>query len=232
MSGSGTGTPSTPASAGAYAFSLGYDDIFDEAFERCGIDPATLSARHLMSALRSANLLMADWSARRISLFSVDEQTQTLTTGQGDDATPYTAQPGTILILEANVRRSGVDRPIFPISRSMYFAIAKKTQRGLPSNIWYNIAANSYSLWTVPENSTDVLRYKRLRRKQDVTTLGGTPDAPYVYYDAVCAGMAEKLSLKFAPDRFDKLKGLAAEALKIAQGADREFVDVSIEIGL
>lgn len=216
------------ATSGTYAFTLGYDDVFDESFERCGVDPATLTPRHMASGVRSANLLMAEWSAKRFTLFDVDEKTQALVAG----TVSYTASAGTIMILEANIRRSGVDTPVFPISRDMYFRIAKKDQRGLPSNLFYDIAANSISLWTVPENATDVLYYKRLRRKQDVLTLGENPDAPYVYYEALCAGVAKNLALKFAPDRFDKLKGLADEAFAIAQMADRERVDVSFDISL
>lgn len=215
-------------SSGTYVFNIDYSDCFDEAFERVGVDPATLTPRHIASAVRSANLLMAEWSAKRFTLFDVDEKTQALVAG-----TPsYTAFTGTIMILEANIRRTGVDTPVFPISRDMYFRIAKKDQRGLPSNLWYDIAANSTTLWTVPENATDVLYYKRLRRKQDVVALSENPDVPYTAYEALCAGMAKHLSLKFAPDRFDKLKSLADEAFEIAQLADRERVDVSFDLTL
>lgn len=216
------------ASSGTYVFALGYDDTFDEAFERCGVDPATLTPRHMASAVRSANLLMAEWSAQKVTLFDIDEQTQALTAG----LVGYAATLGTIMVMEANIRRSGVDTPVFPISRDMYFRIPKKDQRGLPSNLWYDIATNTINLWTVPENATDVLYYKRLRRKQDVVTMAENPDVPYVYYEALCAGMAEKLSLKFAPERFDKLKGLAGEAFAKAQMADRERVDVSFDLSM
>jgi hypothetical protein len=220
------------SSSGTYTFQLGYDDVFDEGFERCGIDPATLTQRHLASALRSANLLMAEWSARKITLFSVDEQTQLLTQGQGDDASPYSAAAGTILMLEAAIKRAGVFTPVFVISREMYFRIPKRTQQGLPTNVWYNIATNQYNLWTVPENSTDELHYKRLRRKQDVTAMSENPDAPYLYADALCAGMACKLSLKFAPDRYTLLSAEHEKALALAQSADREYTDVGFDVRL
>jgi len=218
-------------SSGTYTFALGFDDVFDEAFERVLVDPATLTPRHIASATRSANLLMADWSAKQVSFFNVDEKTQVLTAGQGDDATPYTADTGTILILDANIRRAGVDTPVFVISREMYFRIPKKNQRGLPTNVWYDISVNKYSLWTVPENSTDVFRYKRLRRKQDVIAMSETSDAPYLYFDALCAGMAWKLSEKFAPQLYDALERRADRALSIAQSADRERTDVQFEVG-
>lgn len=216
------------ATSGTYAFALGYDDVFDESFERCGVDPATLTPRHMMSATRSANLLMSEWSAKRFTFFDVDEQTQLLTANDLD----YTASLGTIMILEANIRRNGVDTPVFPISREMYFNISKKDQAGLPSNVWYDISRNMYFLWTAPENSTDTFIYKRLRRKQDVVAMSENPDVNYVYYEAVCAGMAKHLSLKFAIDRFDKLKALADEAFNIAQLADRERTDVSFDMSL
>lgn len=170
---------------------------------------------------------MADWSARRLTLFDVDEQTQTLTDGDPD----FTAATGTILILEAVVRRSSRDTPVYPISREMYQRIPSKTQEGLPTSLWHNIATNLVTLWTTPENSTDVLRYQRLRRKQDVVVMGETPDAPYVYHDALCAGMAWKLSEKFAPHLYDKLELRHEKALARAVAADREFVDVQFDLG-
>src|SRR5258705_2689841 len=136
------------------------------------------------------------------------------------------------MVMEANIRRAVVDTPVFPISRDMYVRIPKKDQRGLPSNLWYDIATNTIFLWTAPENATDVLYYKRLRRKQDVVTMAENPDVPYVYYEAVCAGMAKHLALKFAPERFDKLEALAEKALVKAQIADQEQVDVSFDLSM
>lgn len=211
-----------------YTYDPAVEDIVSEAFERCGKDPATLTMRHARSARRSANLLFSYWATKGVHLFTVDEQTQTLTDGDPS----YAPASGTLAILEAVIRRSSVDTPVTKISREQYHLIPNKTSEGLPSMLFYDRKGGQYYLWQTPENSTDVLRYWRLRRVQDVTTAQETFDVPYHWFEALASGLAEFLALKFAPDRYVLLKGIAAERLKDAMTEDRERVDTSIGVSL
>lgn len=51
-------------------------------------------------------------------------------------------------------------------------------------------------------------------------TIGQTPNIPYRFIDALCAGLAARLARKYAPMTVDALKMEAAEALLVAQLED------------
>lgn len=216
------------ASSGTYAYAPEVAEFVDEAFERCLIDPATLTGRHLRSARRSLNLMFVDWANDGVRLFMLDEQTQAL--ADGDPS--YAPATGTLTIFDAFVRRSGIDTPVYRISREEYAAIPDKTLEGLPTQLFFDRKAGFYYLWNVPENSTDVLHYWRVRRQQDVTAGSETPDVSYLWFEALAAGLAERLALKFATDRHDKLKTEAALAFVRARTEDRERTDTVMEAGI
>lgn len=216
------------ASSGTYAYAPDIAEFVDEAFERAGIDPATLTGKHLRSARRSLNLMFAEWANRSVHLFAIDEQTQTVTQGLES----YTATTGTLAMLEVVVRRSGVDTPVHRISRADYHAIPNKTKQGLPTQLYFDRKTGTYKLWNVPENSTDVIRYYRLRQLQDVTAGQETPDVPYRWYEALAAGLAAKVSLKFNKQVYGMLKAEAEEKFAQAKLEDRERVDTSFTLDL
>ena len=215
------------ASSGTYAWDPETEEFVSEAFERVGIDPATLTMRHSRSARRSLNLLFAYWATKGVRLFSVDEQTKDLVDGTAS----YAPASGTLAILEAVIRRSGVDTPVHKIGREQYQQIPDKTAEGLPSMLFYDRKGALMYLWNVPENSTDDLRYWRLRRIQDVTTAAETLDVPYHWFEAMASGLAEFLSIKFAPDRYGGLKAIASDRFRSAMEEDRERVDTTFTLG-
>lgn len=215
------------SSSGTYSYAPEIVEFVDEAFERCGVNLEELRYHHLVSARRSINLMFSDWATDGVRLFTLDAQTQTMT----QSLAYYTAATGTLFIVQAFIRRSGVDTPVSPVSREQYQAIPDKTSEGLPNEFYHNRADNLYYLWNVPENSTDVLHYFRVRRNQDVLTAAETPDIPYTWNEALAAGLAAKLSVKFAPDKLDKLQTLAAIAFQRANIGDREHTDTTFTVG-
>jgi hypothetical protein len=212
--------------SGTYAFSPDVQDFIEEAFERCGVDPATITQRHIRSARRSMNLLFGQWAANGVNLFVVDLQTETTVATQAN----YTAASGTIAILEVVVRRDTIDTPIYLIDRQAYEYIPNKTNEGLPTQLFYNRVDNEFFLWNTPENSTDSIRYWRLRRIQDVTAGIETPDITYEWMEALSAGLAEFLALKYALDRYKTLKEDAAGKFKMANDFNRERVDTNFTL--
>ena len=204
--------------SGTYTYSPDNADFVDESFERAGIDPSTLVVRHLRSARRSLNLLFSEWAAKGFNVFTTDEQTQTVTDGTAS----YNVASGTLIILDMIVRRSSVDTPVHAMSMTEYQAIPDKTTEGLPFKYFHDRAAGTYKLFSVPENSTDQIRYWRLRRRQDVLTAAETPDVTYWQFEALAAGLAAKLALKYNPERFSGLKSLADEAFTEMRRFGRE----------
>jgi hypothetical protein len=219
------------ASSGTYAWSPEIVEICDEAFERCGKDPADLKAWHMRSARRSLDYLFSEWSNEGVLLWAVDQVTVTLTDGTATYATPV----GTTAILDMIIRRDDLDTPCNPMLRDEYLAIPDKTTEGLPSRYFFNridslasvpvvsgATGPSITLWTTPENSTDQMIYYRLRQLEEGGVASNTPDIPFRWQEALVSGLAAKLALKFALDREEKLRLYAASQLKMAKQEDRE----------
>lgn len=210
--------------SGTYGFSEDIQSLTDEAFERCGVDPASLTARHLKSARMSLSLLFSEWSNKGPHLWAIDQQTLTLTEGDADYETPV----GTISILDMVLRRSNVDTPVFPMARDEYMAIPNKTTEGIVSRYWFERVMGATAgmpvlhFWNTPENSTDQIIYYRMRALQDVGGGSKTPDVPPRWQEAVVAGLAKKLAVKFAPARIGPLTGEANARFAEAKQEDRE----------
>lgn len=176
--------------------------VIDEAFERIGIDPATLTARHLRSARRSLEYLFIEWSNRGQHLWAIDQQTiaaPTLVVGTGTYNTPA----GTVAVLEMVIRRDGSDTPIHPMARDEYLAIPNKSEQGLPNRFYFDRSRDTPTItfWNVPDSAADTIIYYRMRRLQDVGGSSYTADVPYRWQEAMVSGLAAKLAEKYAPDR-------------------------------
>lgn len=214
--------------SGTYAFEPLVADFVDESFERCGIDPAELTMRHLRSARRSLNLMFSEWPNKGVKLWTVDQVTLDMV----DGTATYNSATGTICLLDAVLRRSSVDTPMFPMSRSEYAVIPSKTTEGLPSRFYVaRTATPTITVWPVPENSTDDMLYWRVRRLQDVGDPSGTLDVTSRWFEPVASGLAAKLAIKFAPDRMKALAILAEVSFAAAHSEERERSDTQFTMG-
>lgn len=220
-------------SSGTYVFgtTTALDEVIVEAYERCGIFATALEALHIDSARRSINGLFADWANQQPNLWTIDQQTQVLTSGTATYALPV----GTVAILNAAIRTTSgsivTDFVIGAISRSEYLAIAQKAQTGRPTQFWQDrLISPSVYLWPTPDSQTTyTLLYYRAKMLQDVTSLlYQTADAPNRFMEAMFAGLAAKLSTKWAPERVPMLQADAARAWALASGEDRERVPLRI----
>jgi len=68
------------STSGTSTFNLDLNNIVEEAFERCGLELRT--GYDLKTARRSMNLLSMEWANRGINLWTVEQQTIALNTGQ------------------------------------------------------------------------------------------------------------------------------------------------------
>lgn len=213
--------------SGTTTFSLTVAEFLDEAWERCGKDPAHLTARHIISARRSMNLLLADWYTDGHKQWKLDLQSQATTVGMAS----FTPATGTIDIFDMMLRRSGVDTPVVRISRDDYQQIGDKAIQGRPDRFFLDRGTTlTCFLWPTGENATDSLRYYRLARIQDVGAASNTLDLPVYWFEAFAAGVAAKLAEKWAPDKEVGLITKAAAAFKRAKQEDRDRADVSIQV--
>ena len=216
------------STSGTYSWSPELVEIYDEAFERCGIELSELNSRHLQAARRSLQFMFSEWANEGILLWAVDQQTVTTI----DGTATYNCPVGTIGILDMVLRRGtpALDVNIFPMQRDEYLAIPSKTQEGLPSRYYLDrqITIPTFTLWSTPENSTDQVVYYRMRRLQDVVDASDTADVPFRFQEAMCSGLAARLALKFAPDREPGLAGKYVAAMHKAKTEDRQRAPTQI----
>jgi hypothetical protein len=219
-------------SSGLYNFGVSTSnfDIFTEAYERIGRQAGSLSLNDMQSASRSLNYLFSAWENSQPNLWTQEFQYLPLTASTKS----YTLATNTVAILQCAVRdpSAGYDQDIMigPISSSEYLAIPNKAQEARRPNQFYFQRTKTpvIYLWQVPDNDDLTLVYLRLRALQDVGAATDTPDAPQRWMEAMAAGIAARLAVKWAPDRVAGLKQEAQEALAAARGEDRQRVPLRI----
>jgi hypothetical protein len=122
--------------SGLTSFNLDLNDMVEEAFERAGSELRT--GYDLRTARRSLNLLFADWANRGVNMWTFEQNTITLVTGQPTYALP----DDTVDLLEhvirtsANVPTNQADLTITRISVSTYATIPNKLIQGRPIQVW------------------------------------------------------------------------------------------------
>lgn len=221
--------------SGTYTFGTTEQiDIITEAYERIGRLPSTLASNDIDSARRSINYLFSDWANNGPNLWAVDLQSIVLTPG----TLYYDLDPSTVYILQAYTRitTGGVTNDLMmqPISRAEYDAIPNKSQAGQRPFQFYlqrTITPRIY-LWQVPQDAGVTLFYHRMKIQEDAGVFTDSMDAPNRWMEAIASGLAAKLSVKFAPDRFASLQALADKSYASAAAEDRERVPLRLTIDM
>jgi len=213
------------ATSGTFTFRLDVEEIIAEAFERCGKDIQVVPGYHLRSAVRSLNLLFSEWATRGINYWTATQTSQALVASTASYVLPVEV----LDIISATIRRSGTDTTCARISMSEYNEIPVKTTEGRPTQFFFD---RQYTpvlyLWQVPENATDTFEYWAIKQIEDASTALNDVDAPYRWTEAVCAGLAAKISLKLAADRFQLLSVESERVFQLASGDERERTNLSI----
>lgn len=126
------------ATSGIAAFNLDLNDLFEEAFERCG--KQLRSGYDFRTARRSMNLLTIEWANRGLNLWTIEQDQIVMNTGQAIYALPV----DTIDILDAVTRQyngqatNQIDINLSRISESTYSTIPNKNAYGRPIQMWVN----------------------------------------------------------------------------------------------
>lgn len=219
------------ATSGTYAFSPETVDLVTEALERCGRTATEINSAMLDSARRSMSMLLAEWSNSGPNQWQIDQQSQALAAS----TTNYALATGTLAILTAFVRDTNTndDRVLGRIGRAEYAGYTSKdsTTSSGPNVFWEDRGAATKTIYIYPAPSTTgyTLYYDRIRIGQDVTGVySQTADIPWNWTDAMAAGLAARLAVKWAPDRYDSLQMQADKAYLLARGEDRERVPLTI----
>jgi hypothetical protein len=212
------------ATSGTYIFNPDLAELVDEAMERARIDPAHVTARHVLSARRSMRFILAGWATQDYHNFRIVQESFTVVQSQG----VYTAgvdfditDTNLIDILDMTLTRSGVDTPVEFYARQDYLNIPEKTTEGRPDRCFIDKQRDGlvFTFWPIPENSTDIIS----------DTAADTADIPYYMYDAFAYALAFRLAEKYSPPELEATMYQKAQvSFRDAQNAVRERGDVRI----
>ena len=228
------------ATSGLSSFNLDLTELVEEAFERCGKELRT--GYDLRTARRSLNLLTIEWANRGINLWTIEQGSIPMVTGQST----YSLPVDTIDLLDTVIRtgtgQNQVDINITRISESTYATIPTKNAQGRPIQVWINrqsgadypttgTNAPKIVVWPTPNAPGDqyTFVYWRLRRLQDGGNGVTTQDIPFRFIPCLVAGLAYYLSIKLPNMDVNRVMGLKADyeqQFQLAADEDREKAPV------
>lgn len=213
--------------SGVANFDLQFDDLIAEAYERCGIE--VRDGYDMKTALRSLNIIFAEWANRGLNLWTIEQREQVLTAGTYE----YTLDSDTVNVLSAVIRTNAglatqQDITIDRISRAEWLHIPNKltqsrpaqyyVQRSVPTTLYLYPSPDNTQLWTFV--------YYVIRRIENANNYTETADIVFRFLPALTAGLAFHLSVKKAPDRMMVLKQLYEEEFARAAAEDRDTASV------
>ena len=218
------------ATSGTVTYRPNIEELIDEAFERSGIDTQTRTGGHATSARRSLNLLFSEWSNRGWNYWTLGYKTVTLVADQA----AYTLDAGLVDIVDVVYRKvsgsTSTDQAMMRVAVSEYNQIPDKTDSGVSSQYMIDRQYTpTMTVWQVPDNATDSIRYYGIFQPDDVTASNQDADIPYRWTDTLCAGLAAKLSIKFAPDRSEALLALYERSFQFASDEEGSHVRLRIK---
>jgi hypothetical protein len=137
------------STSGTSSFNLDLNNIVEEAYERCGLE--LRDGYDLRTARRSMNLLSMEWANRGINLWTVEQQTIPMVTGQPIYPLPI----DTVDILDAVIRTNNgstsnqIDINISRIAEPTYMSIPNKLATGRPIQMYVNRQSGMSNATTV-----------------------------------------------------------------------------------
>jgi|TARA_R110000772_G_scaffold61359_1_gene138327 hypothetical protein len=209
------------ALSGSTNFEPNVTEFIEEAYERCGLELRT--GYDLKTAIRSVNLMLAEWANRGLNQWTIEQGTETVVEGQND----YPLNANIIDVLDVVVRRTinniPTDISINRVSRSEFINIPNKTTKARPSQFFFDkLSTPVLKVWPAPENSTDVLVFNKIVRMDDADKATNTMDMPFRFYPCFVAGLAYYLSLKKNPQLTPQLKAIYEEEFRRAADQDED----------
>ena len=225
------------ATSGTYAFTLDLSDILEEAYERAGLE--LRSGYDYRTARRSLDLMFLEWQNRGLNLWTVQEDSQTLTAGTGR----YALSSDQLDIVEAFLRTDDgdtskqTDLTMSRISISQYSHLTNKLTQGRPVQFWVekDPGAIALNVWPVPDSAvTYKVGYYYIQRVEDTgSPASNNVDIPSRFMPCMAAGLAYHISMKRpeSAERVTLLKQAYQEQWNLAADADRDKTSFYVSPG-
>jgi hypothetical protein len=225
------------------SFNPNLNEVFEEAFERCGLEIRT--GYDFRTARRSMNFMLTEWANRGINLWTIEQGSINLVQG----TVTYDLPIDTVDLLEHVIRTNSAQGPnqtdlnITRISVSTYSTIPNKLTQGRPIQVWVNRQSGQkvgseaavakfpqINVWPAPDQGTAqqpyyVFYYWRLKRLFDAGDGTNVVDIPFRFLNCMVAGLAYMIAVKkpeVDPMRVQGLKMAYDEAWQLAADEDRE----------
>jgi hypothetical protein len=211
-----------------YVYRPFVDDLLTEAWERCGNSPTILNGDVARSARRSLQYTMLDFSARSLTLWTVEKVQVATVPG----IATVTLDPSTVDVLNIYVtaRLDGNELMLAPVPREAYLGMPRKQTTGQPNIYWpERVLPPVVHLFPTPDNIYKLAIW-RIRVPADIASLSDSPDAPALWSEALAASLASRLATKFVddPQKRAELKAEAEAAYRVAITEDRERTPFTI----
>jgi hypothetical protein len=212
--------------SGTSTFNLEFDDLINEAYERCGLE--TREGFDMRTARVSLNLLFAEWANRGLNLWTIEQRSVTMVSGQAE----YTLPSDTVNVLSAVIRtgsgQTQQDITIDRISQNEYLHLPDKNTMSRPSQFYVQRTISpKLFVYPAPDSSEPyIFRYYGVRRIEDTGGFTNTADIVFRFLPCLVAGLAYYLAMKKSPDRIVLLKQIYDEEFTRAAQEDRDIASV------
>src|SRR6056297_1406907 len=198
-------------------------EICTRALRLAGVTPVgeSAEAEDMDEAVETLNDMLKGWQGRAWGVWTVASQSLTLTT-----AASYTLDPvRPLAVLNANLKRDGIETPMTRMTRDEYDEIPDKDSTGLPTTYYYDRQRESALFYVWPVLSTadgETVEITYTREQEDIASPNDVVDVPGEVWEPVVYMLASRLMDVYGVS--DKpLVAQRAEALRIeAEAFDRE----------
>ncbi len=175
------------------------------------------------TALEELNLMLKGLQLDAPSLWRQTEGSVSLVA----DTSSYTLSPRPFRVYECRYRSaSGIDLPMFDMTRQEYMDLPLKTSAGVPTTYYpdYQRGATTLFVWPVPASvTTETLQYTYQRIFEDLDSLNDDIDIPQEYLETVGYQLASRLTDTYGKD-LPQIVSRAEYLKTIAEQSDREQV--------
>ena len=172
-------------------------EIFEEAFERAGTELRT--GYDLKTARRSLNLLTLEWQNRGLNLWTIDDETLSISSGTAT----YTLATDTIDIIEHQIRTgtgtSQVDTNLERISVSTYAKQSAKNSTGKPSQISGITGTADMPPRFVPCLAAGLAYYIAMKKPELAGRVAGLKQEYEFQFELAAGEDSDSSSIKFVP---------------------------------
>lgn len=213
------------STSGSTTFNLDARQLITFALQKVrvsniGEDPA---ADDMAVARQDLNLMLKGLQLRAPSLWRQTFGSVALVAGQAS----YVLSPRPFRVHEARYRSaSGVDIPMFDLTRQDYVDLPLKTAQGVPTNYYVDYQRQDVTLyvWPVPSSvTTETIQFSHQRVFEDIASLNDDIDIPQEHLECVGYLLAARLLDTYGKE-MPTLLARSEQLMEQALASDREPV--------